>query len=80
LEKGEDVEAKDKFGVTALHKTAQNRQEAVTQLLLEKGADIEAKDNYGCTALHWATVVRHSVMVRLLPEKGRIRGVLMSRH
>ena len=45
LEKGADVESKDRYGRTPLSWAAGNGHEAVVKLLLEKGADVESKDN-----------------------------------
>ena len=54
LEKGADMESKDKDGRTSLSWAAQNGNEAVVKLLLEKGADLESKDNkYSRTPLLW---------------------------
>jgi hypothetical protein len=74
LEKGADVEAKDKDGWTALRWAARHGHDGVMRLLLEKGADVEAKDNDGRTALRWAALDGllhgHEAVVRLLLEKG----------
>ena len=44
LEKGAELESKDKYGGTPLSRAAENGHEAVVKLLLEKGAEPEAKD------------------------------------
>jgi ankyrin repeat protein len=69
LEKGADVAAKCKGGLTPLHCAAQNGHEAVVWLLLEKGADAEAEDENGWMALHFAVQNGHKE-VELLVEKG----------
>jgi ankyrin repeat protein len=51
LQKGADIEAKDKLGQTALFNTAMSGLEAAVLLLLGKGADIEAKDKNRDTVL-----------------------------
>jgi ankyrin repeat protein len=66
LNKGADVEAKDKDGWTALIWAAQGGYEAMVRLLLDKRADVEAKDQYGWTALLWAAQEGHEAVVRLL--------------
>jgi ankyrin repeat protein len=43
LEKGADVESKDRLGRTPLLCAAINGHEAVVKLLLEKGANLEFK-------------------------------------
>ena len=46
LEKGADVESKDRhYGQTPLSWAARSGHEAVVKLLLEKGADVESKDD-----------------------------------
>ena len=40
LESGIDVNLKDKFGDTPLHKAALNGHKAIAELLIEKGADV----------------------------------------
>jgi hypothetical protein len=57
LEKGADLEAKDKkHGKTPLSLASEYGHEAVVRLLLKKGADLEAKDKkYSETPLSWAS-------------------------
>ena len=43
LEKGADIDGKDRSGQTALSRAAMKGHEAVVKLLLEKGADVESK-------------------------------------
>ena len=66
LEKGADVEVKDKIEITALHRAAQNGHEAVIRLLLEEGADVGVKDFRGMTALDWAIRNQQEAVVQLL--------------
>ena len=44
LEKGADLESKDRYGRTPLWWAAATGHEAVVKLLLEKGADHESKE------------------------------------
>jgi ankyrin repeat protein len=44
LEKGADVNAKNKYGRTALIYATERGYTEIVQLLLEKGADVNAKD------------------------------------
>jgi ankyrin repeat protein len=60
LEKGANVEARDIYGQTALHKATNEYQQQgkcvlMVRLLLEKGADVKAKDKDGDMALHKAS-------------------------
>ena len=67
LEKGADVESKDKYGRTPLWRAAAHGHEAVVKLLLEKGADVESKDGSdGRTPLSWATANGHKAVMKLL--------------
>ena len=86
LDKGADIESKDKGGLTWKDKdgrtpliwAALNGHEAVARLLLDKGADVESKDKggqtgkdkEGWTPLIWAAANRHEAVVRLLLDKG----------
>ncbi len=49
IARGADVDARDKFGQTPLHRA---RNSAIAGLLIANGADINAKDNNGSTPLH----------------------------
>ena len=67
LEKGADVNAQDKNGVTPLH-LATNKD--VAELLLAKGADIKAKDQNGKTPLDAAMQEYRQETAKLLVAKG----------
>lgn len=54
LAKGPDVNAKDKDGVTPLHKAVQKGDKAEVEALLAKGADVNARGKNGRTPLHAA--------------------------
>ncbi len=47
LEKGAELESKDKRGWTPLSWAAKKGHEAVVKLLLEKGTELESKDKRG---------------------------------
>jgi ankyrin repeat protein len=70
LGKGANVNEKDEYGWTALHRATENGHLAAVQLLLEKSADVKANANYGGTALHRAAKNGHEAVARLLLEKG----------
>jgi ankyrin repeat protein len=70
VEKGADLESKDRFGRIPLSLAAMNGHEAVVKLLVEKGADLEYKDHNGQTSLSFATKYGHKAVVKLLLEKG----------
>ena len=72
LERGADVEARDKDSLTPLllH-AAWNGHKAIVRLLLEKGADIEVRDEDGRTPLLlYAAWNGYEAIARLLLEKG----------
>ena len=69
LEKGADIEAKDRDGRTALDWAAHNRHEEVIRLLSDKAMDIGGKGDHGWTALHWAAWKGYSAVAGLLLEK-----------
>lgn len=81
LDKGADVNAKFRYGQTALFKAAERGHTAVVKVLLDRGADVTVKDTfYQATAMTWAIDGGHVEVVRLLFEKnaGSVDDVLMS--
>ncbi|HKG62116.1 MAG TPA: ankyrin repeat domain-containing protein [Pyrinomonadaceae bacterium] len=81
LDKGADVNAKYRYGMTALFKAAERGNADVTKVLLERGAELNVKDTfYGATALSWALQNDHINVVSLLLAKGAegAEDVLMS--
>ncbi len=63
LDKGADINATNKRGLTALHMAAQHGQNQLAQLLIERRADLNARDDKGRTPLH------HAVVVRIISEE-----------
>ena len=71
LDRGADVNAKFRYGSTALFKAAERGHAPVVALLLERGADVKVKDTfYGTTAMTWALDNDHFDVVKLLLAKG----------
>ena len=71
LEKGADVNAKFRYGTTALFKAAERGNAEVVRILLDRGADVKVKDTfYGATAMTWALQNDHYEVVKLLLQKG----------
>jgi ankyrin repeat protein len=71
LDKGADVNAKFRYGTTALFKAAERGHTEVAKILLDRGADVKIKDSfYGATAMTWALDNNHFGVVKLLLEKG----------
>jgi len=72
IEKGADVEAKDKWGMTPLNLACRNKSLELAKLLLDKGADVMAKVGFGdrWTPLHRASDGNAIKIVKLLIERG----------
>ena len=66
LDKGVDVNAKDKVQQTSLHLSARYGHEAVTEILIAKGADVNAKSSSKRTALYNAARYGREEIVVLL--------------
>ena len=70
LDKGADVNAKFRYGSTALFKAAERGNAEITKILLDRGADVKVKDTfYGATAMSWAIDGKHIEVVRLILQK-----------
>ncbi len=70
LDKGADVNAKFRYGTTALFKAAERGHTEIVKLLIARGADVSVKDTfYGATAMTWALQNDHVGAVGALLEK-----------
>ncbi|HEU4768270.1 MAG TPA: ankyrin repeat domain-containing protein, partial [Pyrinomonadaceae bacterium] len=70
LDKGADVNARFRYGQTALFKAAERGHTEVVKVLLARGVDVTVKDTfYGATARTWAMDHNHFEVVKLLLEK-----------
>ncbi len=81
LDRGADVNAKFRYGATALFKAAERGHTEVVKVLLARGADATIKDTfYGATAMTWALDNKHVEVVRAILEKDATSGgeVLMT--
>ena len=81
LDKGADVNAKFRYGATALFKAAERGNVEVVKILLARGADVSVKDTfYGATALSWALDGGHVEVVSALIDKqpASVDDVLMT--
>ena len=80
LDRGADVNAKFRYGTTALFKACERGNAEITKILLDRGADTKVKDTfYGATAMSWAIDGKHVQVVRLMLEKNtdEIEDVLL---
>jgi hypothetical protein len=81
LDKGVDVNAKFRYGATALFKAAERGYLDIVKLLLARGADVTVKDTfYQATAMTWAISNGHTEIVRLIVDKdpSNVDSVLMN--
>ncbi|HEV2861586.1 MAG TPA: ankyrin repeat domain-containing protein [Pyrinomonadaceae bacterium] len=70
LDRGADVNAKFRYGATALFKAAERGHTEVVKLLIERGADVNVKDTfYGATAMTWALDKGHVGVIRAILAK-----------
>jgi ankyrin repeat protein len=72
IDSGADVNVQDKYGWTALHFAAQNRDVEIGRMLLENGATVDVRESYGNTALSNAVFSSKGDgdMINLLLEYG----------
>ena len=70
LDKGADVNARFRYGTTALFKAAERGHVEVVKVLLARGVDVNVKDTfYGATAMSWALQNNHFDVVRAIVDK-----------
>jgi ankyrin repeat protein len=75
LDRGADVNAKFRYGATALFKAAERGNVEVAKVLIDRGADVKVKDTfYNATAMTWALNGKHLEVIRLLLQKGSEGG------
>src|SRR6185295_9897242 len=71
LDKGVNVNAKTRYGATALSYACDRANVELVKLLVERGADVNAKDTfYGEVPLGWALGKGNVEIVKLLLDKG----------
>jgi ankyrin repeat protein len=67
---GVDVNAKNKWGETALHLATRYGHKKIVESLIAAGANVNATDDWGRSALHLATINGHKEIVKRLIAKG----------
>ena len=71
LDKGADVNAKTRYGATALTFAADKGHIEIVKLLIARGADVNAQDTfYQMRAIDMAMTNNHAAVVTLLLERG----------
>jgi ankyrin repeat protein len=71
LDKGVNVNAKTRYGATALSYACDRGNVELIKLLLERGADVNVRDTfYGEVPLGWALSKGNAEVVKLLLDKG----------
>ncbi len=71
LDDGADVNAKARYGATALSFAADKGHADIVKLLLDRGADINAQDTfYRMRAVDMAMMNKHAAVAQLLLERG----------
>src|SRR4026208_2510202 len=70
IEKGADVNAADKDGITPLYRAAEKGHQDTVALLLDKGADVKQMTMDGATPLHIAVEMGHRAVAGSLLDTG----------
>ncbi|WP_455220469.1 ankyrin repeat domain-containing protein [Kaarinaea lacus] len=70
LNEGEDINALDEHGQTALMNAAHHGDFNLVKLLIEHGADLNRSAKYSLTALMLAVINSHKEIVRALVDAG----------
>jgi ankyrin repeat protein len=81
LDKGADVNARFRYGATALSYASDKGHTEVVKILLERGADVNVRDTfYHSSPLEWAASKGYSAIVKALLDKGAegVDDVLMT--
>jgi ankyrin repeat protein len=77
LETGADINARDRYGQTALMNAARKGQVELVRLLVERGAALNTTAKYNLTALMLAIINGHTEIAHILIQvgaDGSIRG------
>ena len=76
IEKGADVNARDRFGDTPLHLAIKNRHPDTATLLIHRGANINVAGALGDTPLHVSIYEEQKGLSELLLKKGADESLL----
>ena len=78
LDRGADVNARDRYGQTALMLAAHGGHRAIVEALIAHGANLNCTAKFGLSALMLSVVAGHAEIARLLARAGAdlsLRGV-----
>ncbi|KAH9487546.1 hypothetical protein Btru_072691 [Bulinus truncatus] len=75
LDAGCDVNARIKYGSTALHVAADHGCAGCTRILIKRGADVNASNNRSDTPLHTAAYRGHLDIIQMLVQAGANHAV-----
>ena len=75
LQSGANVNARDRYGQTALMLAAHKGHADVVTVLIEHGADLDVTAKYSLSALMLAVVAGHAEIARMLVRAGADRGL-----
>jgi ankyrin repeat protein len=70
LAEGLSVDARDRFGQTALMLAAKHGQDSCCEVLIAAGANLDVTAKYGLSALMLAVVNHHEAVARLVAASG----------
>lgn len=73
LQSGADVNARDRYGQTALMLAAHRGHAAIVEVLIEHGADLDVTAKYALSALMLAVIGGHAEIARMLVQAGADR-------
>lgn len=75
LQSGADVNARDRYGQTALMLAAHRGHAVIVDVLIEHGADLDVTAKYSLSALMLAVIAGHEGIVRALMRAGADRSL-----
>lgn len=75
LDLGVDINARDRYGQTALMLAAHHGHGAWVEMLIERKADLNATAKYRLSALMLAVIGGHAEIARMLVRAGADRGL-----
>ena len=80
LNQGANVNARDGYGRSAIHRAAYFGHLPVVRLLLNRGANINARTTNWFKPIHWAAMRGHSNVVKELLNRGANANNVLNRH